>query len=79
MAAMTIRNLPDETHRALKLRAKLKGKSTEAEVRAILEEAVMPKDRIRVGSELAAFGRLLSGLELEIRRDPAPIEAADFE
>ena len=33
MPAVTIRNLPEETHRAIKARAKLHNKSTEAEIR----------------------------------------------
>lgn len=57
MTAVTIRNLPDETHRALKLRAAQHGRSTEAEMRAILHDAVRPADRIRLGSALAALGR----------------------
>ena len=36
MAAVTIRNLSDETHRALKVRATPHNRSTEAEIRAIL-------------------------------------------
>ena len=72
MAAMTIRNLSEETHRALKLRAKRKGRSTEAEVRAILEEAVNSLDQLKIGTELQKFGKLLGGLELDIRRDQTP-------
>lgn len=79
MKAMTIRNLPDETHRAIKLRAKLKGRSAEAEVRAILDEAVNPPERLKLGTELEKFGRLLGGLELDIRRDKTPMRAASFE
>ena len=48
MAAVTIRNLSEETHRALKRRAALHGSSTEAEIRTILEEAVRPKTRIMI-------------------------------
>ncbi|MFN0317838.1 MAG: FitA-like ribbon-helix-helix domain-containing protein, partial [Burkholderiales bacterium] len=40
MAVVTVRNLPEEIHRALKLRAAKHGWSTEAEIRKILEEAV---------------------------------------
>jgi len=72
MAAMTIRNLPEETHRAIKLRAKLKGRSAEAEVRAILEEAVHPPEGMKLGTELQKFGKLLGGLELKIVRDKTP-------
>jgi len=79
MAVVTVRNLPEETHRALKVRAAEHGQSTEAEIREILENAVRPKDRIQVGSELASFGREFGGLEFGAIRDPAPTEPADFE
>jgi plasmid stability protein len=39
MGMMTIRNIPDEIHNALKARAKRHNRSAEAEVRAILEKA----------------------------------------
>jgi len=79
MAAITVRNLSEETHRALKLRAAQHGRSTEAEIRAILEEAARPKNRIKVGSELAAFGRRFGGLDLDIERDPTPTEPVSYE
>ena len=79
MSAVTVRNLPDETHRALKQLAALHGRSTEAEIREILEEAVRPKTRVKIGSELAAFGQRLGGLELDIARDQTPTEPAVFE
>ncbi len=72
MAAITIRNLSDETHRALKHRAKLKGRTAEAEVRAILDEAVNPPAVLKIGTELQKFGKLLGGLELDISRDQTP-------
>lgn len=78
MPAVTIRNLPEETHRALKQRAASHGLSTEAEIRAILEAAVKPSSRVKLGSELAAFGRRFGGLDLDVHRDPAPTEAANF-
>ena len=59
MAAITIRKLSDETHRALKRRAAQHNRSTEAEIRAILEAAVHPEERIRIGSELSAISRKL--------------------
>ncbi|WP_457301139.1 FitA-like ribbon-helix-helix domain-containing protein [Phyllobacterium sp. P5_D12] len=79
MPAVTVRNLPEETHRALKLRAAQHGRSTEAEIREILEEAIRPKDRVKVGSELAAFGRRFGGLDLDVRRDQTPAKPAKFE
>jgi plasmid stability protein len=57
MAMMTVRNLPDEVHRAIRVRAKLHGRSAEAEVRAILEETVKSTGRIKLGSLLADIGR----------------------
>lgn len=68
MAAITVRNLPEETHRALKARARAHGRSTEAEVRAILEEAAAPEDRTRLGSLLAGIGRETGGVELDVAR-----------
>jgi plasmid stability protein len=56
MAILTVRKLPDEVHRALRVRAARNGRSTEAEVRAILEEAVKPEGRIKLGSLLAEIG-----------------------
>ncbi|TMH72771.1 MAG: Arc family DNA-binding protein, partial [Betaproteobacteria bacterium] len=61
MPVVTVRNLPEETHRALRVRAAQHGRSTEAEIREILEEAVRPETRVKIGSELAAFGRRLKG------------------
>ena len=52
MAAVTIRNLSDEVHRALKLRAAQHSRSTEAEIRAILEAAVRDEGRVRLGTVL---------------------------
>ena len=68
MHAMTIRNLPDETHRALKQQAMLHGKSTEAEVRAILEEAVRPKEKeeVGLGTALHEFAMQYGGLEIDL-------------
>ena len=57
MATITVRNLPDEFHRALRVRAALRGHSTEAEVRAILKDSVMPEGRVRLGTLLTAVGR----------------------
>ena len=57
MAMLTIRNLPDEVHRALRMQAVLHGHSTEAEVRDILAAAVTPAARVRLGDALAALSR----------------------
>jgi len=79
MAVVTVRNLPEETHRALRLRAAQHGRSTEAEIRVILEDAVRPEGRVKIGSALAAFGQRLGGLDPQITRDESAPRAASFE
>lgn len=86
MPAITIRNLSAETHRALKVRAARHGRSTEAEVRDILEQAAKPEGRIRLGSLLAEIGReaRLSDkertvFESAITRDRTPAEPFKFD
>lgn len=84
MPAVTIRNLSDETHRALRVRAAHHGRSTEAEIRDIIEAAVRPIERIKFGSLLAAIGRdaELSNAdveELQQNRDRTPSEPMAFE
>ena len=88
MAAVTIRNLPEEVHRALKVRAARHDCSTEAEMRAILEAAVRPEGRLRLGTALSEASRELGltnadieALEssLEQVRDRRPAEPMTFE
>lgn len=84
MAAVTIRNLSDETHRALKLRAARHGRSTEAEMRAILEEAARPVDRVRLGSAMAERSRRIGLTNEDVEaltegRDRRPAEPMRFE
>ena len=57
MAMLTVRNIPDEVHRALRVRAAQHGQSMEAEVRGILEPAVSPEGRVKLGSLPADVGR----------------------
>jgi plasmid stability protein len=76
---LTVRNLPGDVHRALRVRAASHGRSTEAEVRDILADAVKPKTRLRAGDALAALGREISltneDIEaLEQSRDKTPAE-----
>ncbi len=79
MPAVTIRDLSDEAHRALKVRAAQHHRSTEAEMRAILETAVRPEGRLCLGSALAEMSRKI-GLSnedveaLEKGRDSRPAE-----
>ena len=66
MAAVTIRNLSEETHRALKIRAAQHNRSTEAEIRAILEQAVRPEGRLRLGTALAEMSRKIGVTNADI-------------
>lgn len=79
MSSITIRNLPEETLRALRVRATLAGRSTEAEVRAILEQAARPEGRIKLGSLLAEIGQQAGGFELVIERDKTLAKPIVFE
>jgi plasmid stability protein len=80
MPSLTVRNLPDETHRALRVRAAQHGRSAEAEVRAILEEAVRPAERLKIGTELHRIAQEIGGMDdLDISRQRREIQGADFE
>lgn len=74
MGAITIRNLSEETRRALRIRAAQHGRSIESEIRSILDEAARPADRLRLGSALVALFRPLGGVDLEIARDRSPAD-----
>lgn len=78
MAAITVRHLSDETHRALKARAAANNRSTEAEVRSILDAAVAPPGRVELGSLLAGIGRAAGGVDLETSRDRTDREPPDL-
>jgi plasmid stability protein len=78
MSSITVRNLPEVTHRALRVRAATAGRSTEAEVRAILDNAVRPEGRIKLGSLLAEIGQQAGGVDLDIVRDPSPTAPLSF-
>lgn len=84
MAVLTVRNVPDEVHRALRVRAARRGRSTEAEVRVILEEAVLPEGRVGLGSLLTAIGRRVKLTDDElaedfVQRDNSPGRPIDLE
>lgn len=79
MSAITVRNLSDDTHRALRRRAAERGRSTEAEIRAILDDIARPKDRVKMGDALIDLFRPLGGVDLDITRDRTPVEPLNFE
>lgn len=83
MPMLTVRNISEEVHRALRVRAAQHGRSTEAEVRAILEDAVKPEGRVKLGSLLAQIGRQAKLTDEEAvlfdQRDKAPAAPPRFE
>jgi plasmid stability protein len=85
MASVTVRNLPNEVHRALRIRAATHGRSTEAEIREILEKIVMPPERVKLGSLLVSIAREAGGLTneehavFESVRDKTPAEPMKFQ
>lgn len=84
MPSVTVRNVPDEVHRAIRVRAAKHGRTIEAELRDILESAVKPQGRVKLGSVLAEIGRSVRLSEEEFAlfegvRDKASARAANFE
>jgi plasmid stability protein len=85
MPSITIRNVPDEVHRAIRVRAAIHGRSTEAEIRSILEQAAKPEGRLKLGSLLTSIAREAGGLtdaeaeRFNQLRDKTPAEPMSFE
>ncbi|WP_116140776.1 FitA-like ribbon-helix-helix domain-containing protein [Trinickia diaoshuihuensis] len=84
MAVLTVRNVPDEVHRALRLPTAQHGQSTEAEIREILASAVKPEKRVRLGDALAALGRKVGLTNEDVAamdqtREKKPAEPMRFE
>ena len=82
MANVNVRN---EVHRAIRIQAAQHGRSTEAEIRDILERAVKPEGRVKLGSLLTSIAREAGGLTdeehalFESARIKSPTRAASFE
>lgn len=85
MANVNVRNLPDEVHRAIRIQAAHHGRSTEAEIRDILERAAKPEGRVKLGSLLASMAREAGGLSdeehalFERARNTSAARAVNFE
>lgn len=84
MPSITIRNVPDDVHRALRVLAAQHGRSAEAEIRDILANAVKPEGRVKLGTLLMNMGRQAGMTDeefatLEQVRDKAPAEPLAFE
>ena len=79
VAALNIRNLNETVKRRLQVRAARHGRSMEAEVRAILEEAVRePADSAGLFTALLDRFGALGGVDLDLPGRDEPARAADF-
>lgn len=85
MPSITIRNVPEEVHRAIRVRAALHGRSAEAEIRSILEQAAKPEGRLKLGALLTSIAREAGALtdteaeRFDELRDKTPAEPISFE
>ncbi|TNF79190.1 MAG: Arc family DNA-binding protein [Gammaproteobacteria bacterium] len=70
MATLTIRNLPEEVRERLRVRAAMRGRSMEAEVRSILTE-------VTTGDERAESARSLQDWVDELYGDSRPEQVVD--
>jgi len=79
MAALSIRDLDESVKQRLQARAARHGRSMEAEVRAILTEAVRePADSAGLFTALLDRFAVLGGIDLELPARAEPARAADF-
>lgn len=79
--AVTVRDVPEEVHRAIRVRAAQHGRSLQAEMLAIFEQAVKPEGRIKLGNLLGEIGREVKLTDEEavgFQRDHSPARAAIF-
>jgi plasmid stability protein len=85
MASITIRNVPDDVHRAIRVRAAQHGRSTEAEIQSILADAARPEGRLKLGSLMVSIAREAGGLSdaeaeaIVALRDKTQAEPMNFE
>ncbi|MCK9466117.1 MAG: Arc family DNA-binding protein [Thiopseudomonas sp.] len=79
--AVTVRDVPEEVHRAIRVRAAQHGRSLQAEMLAIFEQAVKPEGRVKLGNLLGEIGREVKLTDEEVagfERDHSPARAANF-
>lgn len=79
MPQIIVRQLPDEVHRALKARATEHGRSTEAEARDIITQAVLPNARPKAGDLLCGIWQGTDASSVTFERDKTPHTPMSFE
>ena len=79
MPTLTIRNVPDETKKRLRIRAAEHGRSMEAELRAILAGALdVPAAPENLGEAIHRRFAKFGGVELELPERTPAREPPDF-
>jgi len=79
MPSLTIRNVPDAVHRAIKVMAARHGNSIEAELRDILETVARPHRRVKLGTRLFEAGQKIHLSDEEFALFDRARDAACFE
>lgn len=78
MADVLVRNLAEKTHRERKRRAKKNGRSVNAAILAVLDQAAVAERHVGLGTAIHEFAMKYGGFELEIERDRTPARYVDF-
>jgi plasmid stability protein len=78
MAAVTIRRLDDSVKERLRVRAAQHGRSMEAEIRAILADAVAEDDQPGLFQVLGDRFQAVGGVDLELPERRASPRSMDF-
>lgn len=79
--AVTIRDVPEEVHRAIRVRAAQHGRTLQAEMLDILGQAVKPEGRVKLGDLLENIGHKVKLNDDEaagFERDDSPARAASL-
>lgn len=79
--AVTIRDVPEEVHRAIRVRAAQHGRTLQAEMLDILGQAVKPEGRVKLGDLLENIGHKVKLNDEEaagFERDDSPARAASL-
>jgi antitoxin FitA len=80
MKAITIRRLSDQTHERLKARAARAGRSTEAEIRHILDAAAQQEvPTVGIGTMIHQMFMEVGGVELKIPPRNEKVKPAVFD
>ena len=79
MSSLLVRNLPDNIHEALRTRAASHRRSTEAEVREILTQAVSPNVGLATYAKQLRDEISMTGAPIEFVRSQEDVDPAVFD